>query len=675
MLFVPEPDEILAWLVAAPRRTWVYLAATERQPLWLIVAVTALLGLAQLDLIPLGLSEAGHLSSAVAYEAGDAAASQAGLFSRIISGPLNLSRDPRHVAGLVAGLNIMALIVLYEAVGRFSGWRVAVLCCSLLGAAPWLALLTREIEPPGLVIALCSLSLAGLLAGLSGLRPWGWTVAWMSALLMAVLSPDGFPALCAVASISALWHRRVHWSYALLGVLLGVLLTLSAQYDHPANTIWSQAALFLSSVPETSPMAAGSLASFARLLGGAGLELLVSNTPTPLAEAAATLSTWGGWAAVLCVPMAAWLGLSAWARWREQADAHRYAIPVVWVAVTLTLYLVRGSTVSVGQLASLLPVSMLAAALTIDHILARLARTGRSAGWVLTVIVTLVLVAGAYRSLSLYGQVDAGNASEAYGTPLKRWHLVTTLVTRTASDDIDPLWVVSSGSRQEQDERAAVIDYLLGEQTSPLILQADRQPAILLPAERGARYLLLGDTPLQRDVISDWQGELAGLVSSQGRAYGAQLYRVPEWPVDRVLSAIQQREWAAWDAGIRLVGYDLPALALYDRALVFATYWTFEEIPLDDRDTRHRLSLTLYDAQGVPMTVYGEFGMAEEAWKPGLLLKLWHVMPIAYVPVSEPITIHLMIDRGEGGYRNLVIDDLGRPTSDRHILGPFELAD
>lgn len=676
MLLVPEPHEILAWFAATPRRLWVYFAATERRPLWLIVAVAALLCFAQQDLIPLGRPEAGHLASAIACEAGDAAGTQASWYSRLISRPLQQDRDPRRVATFVAALCVLALIFLYEVIGRYCSWRVAVLCCSLLGAAPWLALFTRQIEPPGLVLVLCSFALAGLLAGLSGKRPWGWSLAWMSALLVAVLSPDGFPVLCVFMLISVLWHRRVRWPYALLGLLVGTLLTLSAQFEDPTNTVWAQAALFLSAHDLTQrALVAAPLVSLARLLGGAGLDSFVVGTATPLSVWITTLSTWSGWVALLCTPIAALLGLTAWARWREGADALRYAIPVIWVTVTLALYLMRGGPVSVEQLASLLPVGMLAVALSVDDALARQARAGRSTEWVLVGLVTVFLVVGGYRTLSLYGQVDVGNASETYGTPLKRWRLITTLATRTASEPTDPLWVVTSGSSDRQDEQISVLDYFLGGRVRPLYLRADRQPAILLPAERSVRYLLLGDTPLQADTLIAWQGEPAGLVSSQGTADGAQLYRVPAWPVDRVLDSIQLRDWVAWEAGMRLVGYDRPTFALYDQAMVFATYWTFEGVPQEEKESGHRLSVTLFDSEGVRTTVESAFGLEDDMWKPGLLLKQWHLVPISFVPPSEPITILISIDGGGGGYRNLVIDDLGRPTDDRYVLGPFELAE
>jgi hypothetical protein len=669
---VPEPSELFAWVTRIPGRVWGYLSDRERRPLWLVLLVCTVLWFGQLELIPLGSEQAQYLTDRVAAGTLDPAVGTAGWFSRVLGILLGPQRDPRYAAALLAGAGIVALIVLYEVVWRSCSWRVAVLCCALVSAAPWAAVLTRAIRPSGLVLALSSLVLAGLLAALSGRRPWGWVLAWASAILLSVLSPDGFPALCSVAVTTAIWHRQVRWSHALLGVLLGLLLTLSAQYDSPRNTLFGQASAFWT--PAIEEPSSAPLPALAGLLGGSGLDKLVSVTNAPLAQRLDQMSAWWGWAGVLCTMLAAGLGLRAWAQWRGSDTPNKYAIPAVWAAATMGIYLLRGAPAGTAALFSLLAPCMLAVAFTIDHLLITLVRSDSGADWALGVIFAVIIFLGGYRSLELYSQVDQGNASRAYGTPLEQWRLVATLATRASLDATQPLWVVRSGTREEQDDQAAVLDYMLDEQR-PLYLNGGDQPAVLLPAERGVRYLLLGETPLQTGALENWQGELAGLVTSEKSANAARLYRVAAQSASESLSAIQEREWVAWDAGPRLVGYDSPALALSDRTLVLATYWTFEGVPESDRLAKHTLAITLEDALGAPFTSLATFGLGERHWKPGLLLKQWHVIHLPYVPTSEPVEIQLALYRNTDGFRNLVVDDLGRPSSDHYVLGPFVLAE
>jgi hypothetical protein len=671
---VPEPNELFAWVMRIPGRVWGYLSAPERRPLWLVVLVCTVLWFGQLDLIPLGSQETRYLTAKVAVGTHDPAAGTAGWFSRVLAILMGPQRDPRYAAALLAGAGILSLIVLYEAVWRYCSWRVAVLCCALVSAAPWAAVLTRAIRPSGLVLALSSLVLAGLLAALSGRRAWGWVLAWMSAVLLAILSPDGFPALCSVAVITAVWHRQVRWSHALLGVLLGLLLTLSAQYDSPQNTLPGQASAFWAMTPPSEDARRAALPALAGLLGGSGLERLISVTSTPLARRLETASTWWGWVCALSLVLAAGLGLRAWAHWREGNAPNKCALPAVWAATTVAIYLLRGTPVSTAAMLSLLAPTMLAVALTTDHLLNMLVRSESGSEWALGVISIAIIILGGYRCLELYSQVDRGNARTAYGTPLKQWRLVTTLATRASYDATEPLWVIRSGTAQRQADQATVLDYML-EGQHPVYLNGGEEPAILLPAERGVRYLLLGETPLQTGTLEHWQGDLAGLVTSENPADAAGLYRIASQPASQLLATIQKREWVAWDAGLRLVGYDLPALALYDRTLVFATYWTFEGVPESDRVAEHTLTITVVDARGQKYTSLATFGLAERQWRPGLLLKQWHVVHLPYVPTSEPVEIQLAIDRTSDGFRNLVVDDLGLPSSDHYVLGPFVFAE
>ena len=666
---VPEPREILMYLSQVPRCLWRYLTAAERRPLWLFLLTAALACYVRLDLLPLGPAEVRYLDAATQQEQ-LLASDDKSWFATVLSIPLGLARDPRYAAAFLSAVSIASLIVLFETLNRHCRWRVAVLTSGLLAAAPWFALLNRQIQPPALAIPLAACLLSGFVAALCGERPRGWTVAWASAIGLAVLSPDGFPSLVATILITAAFRNRAQWLYALLGVLLGMLLTLNAQYLAPDSTLWARAALFLTgSNPSLAPREAP-LSALAGLLGGGGLDLLAKASGERLSQLVALLSTVWGWICLLGILYCGWLAIRAWAHWRERTQANEYAIPVLWVLSAIAVYVIRDKPVSAGELAALLPAGLLAVGLTIDQLLDQHAALREHAQQVLTATVAIVLISGVCRSISLYQEIAEGGATAAYGTPFKTWRLLATLATRAGPGTVVPLWILPSASASERDQQIAVLDYLIADQADPRYLNTARQPAMLLPAEQEGYYLLIGEHPVQAEAMDHFQAEKMGLVSSSPIASGATLYHLPERPVADLLATIQQRDWAAWDAGMRLVGYDLPAPARSGESVVMTTYWTFDAVPPQDTKLPHVLTMTILDTLGNTVAIRSQLGLDEHQWKPGLLLKQWHVLPYALDPAVASLVIEITIDRADG-YRSLLMNDAGDPVSDRYTLGPF----
>lgn len=666
---VPEPRQILTFVSQIPGYLWRYITAIERRPLWLFVLTAMLACCVRLDLLPLGPAEVHYLDAAT-QQAPHLASGDKSWFATVLSIVLGPARDPRYAVTFLSALSIASLIVLFEALNRHCRWRVAVLTTGLLAAAPWFALLNRQIQPPSLAISLATCLLAGFAAALCGERPWGWVLAWASAIGLAVLSPDGVPTLLAALLITAAFRNRAQWLYALLGVLVGLLLTLDTQYLAPDSTLWARTALFLTGSNPSLALQDTPLSAFALLLGGGGLDLLVNGTGTRAAQLVAIISTLWGWVCLLGVVYCGWLAIRAWARWREPRQAHEYAIPTLWVLSTIALYVIRGRPVSIGELATLLPAGFLAVGLAIDHLLDQNAGLRAHAGKILTVALAVILISGAYRSVSLYQQIAERGATAVYGTPFKTWRLLATLARRVAPSTPEPLSILPSMSVPEREQQIAVLDYLVAGQADPRYLNTAGPPAMLLPAERDDYLLLIGDHPVQEEAMAQLQAEKMGLVSPGTNASSATLYRLPERPVTDLLATIQQRDWAAWDAGLRLVGYDLPAPALSGESIVMATYWTFDAIPPQDSRLPHTLSMTIFDTLGNAVVGTSRLGLAENEWKPGLLLKQWHVLPYALDANAESLLIEVTIDRADG-YRSLLMNDAGDPVSDRHTLGPF----
>ena len=237
---VPEPRQILTFVSQIPGYLWRYITAIERRPLWLFVLTAMLACCVRLDLLPLGPAEVHYLNAAT-QQAPHLASGDKSWFATVLSIVLGPARDPRYAVTFLSAVSIASLIVLFEALNRHCRWRVAVLTTGLLAAAPWFALLNRQIQPPSLAISLATC----LLAGFAPLRerPWGWVLAWASAIGLAVLSGWCTDASCR-SLITAAFRNRAQWLYALLGVLVGLLLTLNTQYLAPDSTLWASA-LFL----------------------------------------------------------------------------------------------------------------------------------------------------------------------------------------------------------------------------------------------------------------------------------------------------------------------------------------------------------------------------------------------------------------------------------------------
>lgn len=137
---------------------------------------------------------------------------------------------------------------------------------------------------------------------------------------------------------------------------------------------------------------------------------------------------------------------------------------------TIALYVIRGRPVSIGELATLLPAGFLAVGLAIDHLLDQSAGLRAHAGKILTVTLAVILISGAYRSVSLYQQIAERGATAVYGTPFKTWRLLATLARRVAPSTPEPLSILPSMSVPEREQQIAVLDYLVAGQADPRYL-------------------------------------------------------------------------------------------------------------------------------------------------------------------------------------------------------------
>ncbi len=676
---VPEPAQVWGWLSRVPASCWRYLSAPEHLPLWASLALAALLRLVSLDLTSLGLREVQYLTAAQGTTSPT-------LFEQSLALIMGQKSDPRIAAAWLAGLGLIALLVLHRTLARALSPRAAHLTVTLLAITPWSVLLSRQLAPAALALPLSALLLAALYAALQRRWAWGWSLAWLLVALLLNTTVWAAPLLLVVALLTLSFPSRVRWAHALLGLLLASLLLLPSWYRAPEQRPLRVVARFFSQEGPVDEMT-GDLLTVARdLHGGQGLDALLAPSGEVFAPAhglAGVMAALAGWLWLLSLPAIAWLAARAWSHWREGEDAATYLIPAVWLGVSLACYGLRGGQVSPSQLAFLLPAGALAMGLTLERIieLPRLLQAGGPwwsawLGGAVWLFLLAYLVGSTVSVASLYNHLARYDASQGYGTPLRFWQRTANAITHALENTTrQEVWILAQGDNPTQDEEAAVLGYLLGDGVRALFMRATNPQALLLPAERDALYLTLQPEAWASQQLALWGSQQIAQVIFPEAGRKAELYWVAARPVGELLGAIPQRDWAAFDAGLRLVGYEPPILTSQDQTLILTTYWTFEGIPTTDRATQHTLTWLLYGQDGALLARATPFGLPEAAWREGLLLRQQHTLALPEGLPTGPYEAHLLIERWPDGYRHQLLDDLGQPVADRYIMGPFNFDD
>ena len=681
---VPEPLELWRWISRAPRAVWRYASARELLPLWPLLAWAALLRLVSLDLIPFGLPEVQHLTGALPA---DSSLVMPTLFERVLSLPRFITPDPRLASGWLVLLNLVALCVFHRALAHSLGSRVAHLSTALLASTPWSVLLSRELGPVALVIPLSIMLMASLYAALYQRHAWGWTAAWLAVGLLLYVSHETVPLLVITGALTLAFYGRARWAHILMGLLLFGFLLLPFWYYTPEQSPLRVIARFSShEAPEPIVLGDHVLTTARDLLSGQSLDALLSPSGAlfwpaqPPIDAVAMLAG-GLW--LLSLPLLLWLTARAWGRWRERKDPALYLIPAAWLWLSLLTLWIRGGAVTPLQLAHMLPPSALAVGLTLNEFLAlpHLAQRD-SPGWHRGARVAVWALVGAHllwsavAVFSLYGHVTRHDASQAYGTPLRFWLRTATVANRLLENlPGKELWVMAQGTDPLRDEEPAVLAYLLDTQARLLFVHSSNPRAILLPAERNALYLSMRPQALDAPEFGMWDRRQLGRVLFPEAEREADLRWVGGHSVAALLRTIPQRDWVAFDGGLRLVGHGIPYLLDHDRALVLTTYWTFEALQGLDPASQHRLTWLLYGQDGALVARATEFGLSEVAWREGLLLKQSHAMALPQGLPEGPYEMHLLIERWPEGQRDFISDDEGAAMSDRYVIGPFRFDD
>lgn len=656
-----------------------------------LVALGALLRLVSLDLIGLGPATTELLLSARDAARGvefPLVGPPAGfglhhppLATYLLAGVALLSADPRAAVVALVALHATSTVALYLLARRHYGVRAAFAAALLWAANPWSVLAARAPSPAAFVGPLAVAALGGTLLGVVRRNPWGWVLAAGALGLSVAASLSALALVPALALVVLLYRRRVAWAHLLLGICVALLVLSPYLYRQNLERFGA----FASALREWSgagPLGGriGGLGGLADVtlpsLGLNGATAAWDDAASPAAERARAVEGAAAWLA-LAAFAAVWpLALRSWARWKERRDPARLVVVGAYLWVPLLALTLSPGALEPGRAAALQPVGVLAVAVALDALAgAWHAGPGTSRLGPLVWALAGGLVLGAavgwqtYGVLETYRHVGVRDAGADYGLPYRFWARTAALVRREAA---------AAGSRQvwilpSEGVDPAALDLVLGDALRRVWLG---EGALLLPAGRPGLYLRVreaGNAPASSapddavageagapSALVEPPGEPAGLVLSPGRGYRAELSVAEAQRVDEVLDAIASETLEDLGGGLVLMGYDWPTtLPRPGDRVVLDTYWTFRDIPDDERSRAHRLIVELVGAEGETIAAAEGLGLPEVAWAEGYLLRQSHALEL---PES--------LDTGEYTLRIRLLRDGEESTA---VLGPVSV--
>ncbi|MHB8620659.1 MAG: glycosyltransferase family 39 protein [Chloroflexota bacterium] len=466
-------------------------------PLLAILAVAVFTRLSHLDLIDFKADEASMAGIAARVLAGKWPATSIQtslgpfnppLFVYLLALPMLISRDPAVLQALVAGLDVLAILVTYATGRRFFGERAGLAAAALYAADPYAVIFARKLAGTFVEPVVSALLLWFLLHALQtrqgpARRAISWH--WFGVVVCCGLLPQLHLATALLLPVLAIglalsWSRR-----ALLGALLGgatsllislpyllfelrnqpnfLATLLSASGGHPR---WSLDSFRLVWVIVSSP-------GYGDVTGTASDAFKAQTSPLfGLVALLGGLAVAGG--VVLCL-----------FRWRDR----RCVVLAAYILIPPLLTLRHSAGVRIHYFTFLEPALFLAGGMALDWLPRQLSRSTAVASAVYGLLGVLLLAqaAGFQHFIGFLGSHDLAGA---YGVPLLYQREVFDRAVREVSGR-GQVMVAVSGRDQAEAAR-----YLLGSHPNTEVSAA---AGLLLPAVPGSVYVTLGqNTPAGR---------------------------------------------------------------------------------------------------------------------------------------------------------------------------------
>jgi hypothetical protein len=527
--------------------------------------------------------------------------------------------------------------------------------------------------------------MAALYAALASDRAWGWAAAWASLALMLGISFHVLPLVLVLLVLSVLYYQRIRWPHYLLGMLVAGLLPLPYFYAQNERGFGDIIALWslLIDPPLLTGRSADLLQWAVRLHSGQGLDTL---TAQQASLTVSRLDLLGQIAAVLFLfglPVLVIRALRSWSQWREGAPDHAaHVIVTVWLIVPLLATRLYPRPLAPAALAILMPAGFVAMGVAVDALLSwpRALETRRSDIAQVVRLAMLVVIAALvlwqlYGTVSFFGHVGNNDVTATYGVPYRYWRRTTKLVRREVAqlEGVHDIWVMGTMVGERIDLRIP-LTYLLEPEIQPVFIPQNDDPALLLPTARPAIYLFGESVPPAETTLRQIGASRRGLVVFPDEEIQTRVYALEGQPIEDLLARIQHRGLWALDSGAYLVGYDWPPNATPGREVLFATYWTFLNVPVEETESDHEAFAVLVNPQGQPVARAEGFGLDERYWQQGVLFKQWWSLELPPdAPTGSYAILTGMYHTADGAYNrhiNAQGHDLGRAIP----LGPVSVS-
>jgi 4-amino-4-deoxy-L-arabinose transferase-like glycosyltransferase len=698
-LHIPEPTEVTARLHGFWTKIRNSLRKRDNQLLWGIILIAALLRLSYLDLIEFKADESQHLLRAARLiEGGEwplvgtsasIGIAKPPLMVYLMAVPLLLGRDPRIASAFISLLNVAAVAGLFLVARQYYGRRVAALSALLLATNPWAIMYSRKVFTADLLLPFGLLSFWGLLRALIDRRPWGWVLACFGLGLSLYLTFSPWPLVLAWFVLIIVYRSRVSWAHLVFGVCLVILLF--APYLYHLNTAGQDDLkgalrdLVKASAGTASAPASRAFQYAAWLHSGHQFSSLAGASIQQFAPARSVFAPLDGIQVLLFLASLGstivWVVYS-WSHWRQQEDAAKYVIPMVWMWLPLLFWTAARSVLQLHYLIVLYPVGFLSMGLLIDRLLSLPYWPPFRRHWwtsfIMPVIGLFLLVLIVWQSYSvfyLYDFVTRHDTSGGYGIPFRYWRRTAASALRQAeSAKVDQVWVMTQGADVAYEEAPLVLHYLLGPRVGAVFMGQGANDCLLLPAGRPAVYLLTRDSEPVAEALYQLGAQERSTVLFPDQHTRARVLVAEARSAEQLLAMFPHRELWAFDWGLRLLGYGWPTDAKAGQRVRLSTYWSFADVPDEARFVQHSLFNHLLDQDGRKLAQRDGFGLPERYWTDGLVLAQWFDLQLpAEVPAGQ-YTLLTGVYRLSDFARSRVIDDAGYDIGDSVALGPLSVS-
>ena len=636
-----------SWALGCASCVRAYVQDSRNHVVWGLMLLAAVLRLTYLDLVEFRPEHVAQLSLASRAAHGDLpivgpmsplGIADPPLASYILAIPLLVSEDPRAAIAFAALLNVFAVGLLYRLCRRYYGGRVALPAAAFMSVSPWAVLFSRRLAPEALIIPLGVALLYALLIGLHDRDRWGWAASVV--LLGLTLGATLMAAALGVVFISLLlfFPARVRWLYVLFGLCL-VLMLFMPYFHHENITRMADLLGMARSLVGQSPEPALGLSvvrSASDAVSGLRISSLMAPSEAEFGRLAQVAGMPASWLFFACLPALLFAWLQSWGKWKQRASGLVYAVPLIWLCVSLVVLAGQPTLHGYRALALLMAPSFVGMGVLVDKLVD--ATRGRLLGriwWMsflrmaIWLVCLLAVMGGAFTVVYTYGYVALHDASDRYGIPYRHWRRIRSVVARVADQvRTDQMWITGGPPSLGEEETPELLGEALGVGSRVVFVAQNGATAVLLPAERPGLYLFWGQASEVRATVERYGGHEAGLVVRPGGG-NAVLMAAPAMPIATLLDTIGHPGLWSFDSGAHVIGYEWPTAARAGDAVPVATYWTFDGLPPDEGAADLRAMHALVDSSGAIIASDVCFGLARREWGSGLVLK-------QYCPLRVP---------------------------------------